>query len=658
MPSLWNVVLCAAAGAVLWTSVGLALSRRLGLEHGLAPALGWAAVHAAALPLLLVLGLTRGTAALLVVAALALAALVGRRVAETERPPGLPWWAYAAAALLALAPAAAIFPKIAGDSVMLAGPMYDHAKVAMIDDMARLGLPAGNPFFGGTGTDGRLAYYYLWHFGAALLAKLVGASGWEADIAATWLTAFASLSLMMGLAVALSRRRAAALWVVALSLAASLRPLLDAVFGDGTQYRLLADYQGPESWLFQASWVPQHLAAASCAVLAALLIARLVSRPSAGLAAVLALTVAAGFESSAWIGGITFAAAALPLGVAMVAAAEPQQRRRCFIAYAAAAAAAALLLAWPMLREEYAATASRAVGVPIALYPYEVLGPVVPKSVHRMLDLPAYWLVLLVVDLPAIYCAGGASLAYLLAARDTAPAQRRIVLALGLLAAAGLVVAWLFISTIANNDLGWRAVLPAVLVLTALAAAGLARWIATPAPRAATAALALLALGLPGGLALLHENAVGIAAPSDAVFARTLALWQAVRDVAAPDERVANNPTFLGDMVRWPVNISWALFADRRSCFAGWDLARPYVALPGHAIDALDRLFKRVFAGDASPEEVRSLASAYDCRVVLVTPADGAWEHDVFAASGAYRLVNEKADAWRIYRARAGGSQG
>ena len=128
--------------------------------------------------------------------------------------------------------------------------------------------------------------------------------------------------------------------------------------------------------------------------------------------------------------------------------------------------------------------------------------------------------------------------------------------------------------------------------------------------------------------------------------------------MAAPDERVANNPTFLGDMVRWPVNISWALFADRRSCFAGWDLARPYVALPGHAIDALDRLFKRVFAGDASPEEVRSLASAYDCRVVLVTPADGAWEHDVFAASGAYRLVNEKADAWRIYRARAGGSQG
>lgn len=149
----------------------------------------------------------------------------------------------------------------------------------------------------------------------------------------------------------------------------------------------------------------------------------------------------------------------------------------------------------------------------------------------------------------------------------------------------------------------------------------------------------------------MRANALGIAAPSNADFAGSAALWQAVRGVAQPDERVANNPLFLGDMIRWPVDLSWALFADRRSCFAGWDLARAYAALPGEQIDALDRLFKRVFGGTASLEEVRSLALGLGCRVVLVTPADGAWQRDPFAASGAFRLAAEKPGAWRIYRA-------
>ncbi|MGO8919055.1 MAG: hypothetical protein ACLQJR_24400 [Stellaceae bacterium] len=572
MPSLWNAVLCAGVSGVVWTSLGLALARRVEVERGLAlaiaPALGWAVFQAAALPLLLLLGLTRLTAALLCLAALALSALLLAKAPEPSRAQGPSLWAYGAAALLALAPAAGIVPKLGSYGVRLAAPMYDHAKIALIDDIARLGLPPGNPFLGG---EGPLAYYYLWHVGAAIQAKLLGISGWEADIAFTWLTAFASLSLMMGLAVALTGRRSAALWVPPLSLAASLRPLLQAVLGKGAMFRLFTDYQPPQGWLVQASWVPQHLAAANCAVLAAVLIALLATRPSRSLALVLALVVAAGFESSAWIGGVTFVAAALPLSVVLLAACEPRHRRRV-VALAACAAVLAVALAWPLLRDEYGATAARAVGVPIAFYPYEVWGPLIPDGVRRILDLPGYWLVLLVIEFPAIAIAGGVSLAHLLAQRE-APPERRLTLALAAMAGTGLVITWLFVSTIANNDLGWRAVLPAVLVLTVFAAAGLTRWLASPARRAAAAALVLLALGLPGGLKLLRDNAVGISAPSDSEFASSTALWQAVREETAPAERVANNPLFLGDMIRWPVNLSWALFADRRSCFASWDPA-------------------------------------------------------------------------------------
>lgn len=650
MPLLSNAVLCAAVAGLVWTSLGLALARWVGVERGLAlaiaPALGWAAFNAAALPLLLVLGMTRATVALLSLAAMALSALLLAKAPLSQRMPGPSLLAYAAAALLALAPAAGIVPKLGSDGVRLAAPMYDHSKIALIDDIARLGLPAGNPFIGG---EGPLGYYYLWHFGAALPAKLLGISGWEADIALTWLTAFASLSLMMGLAAALAGRRSAALWVVPLSLAASLQPLIAAALGKDALFRLFADYQPPQAWLAQASWVPQHLAAADCALLAVLLLVRLAKQPSRSLAVVLAFLAAAGCESSAWIGGVTFAAASLPLGIVLLAVCEPRQRQR-FLVLAAAAALLAAALAAPLLREEYVATAARAVGVPIAFHPYEVLGPLLPEGLLRVLDLPAYWLVLLVVAFPAIYLAGLGALADLLAPR-TPPPERRLALALAVLAAAGLVISWLFISTIANNDLGWRAALPAVLALTAYAAAGLSRWLALPARRASAAALALLVLGLPGGLLLARDNVVGIAAPSDAAFADTQALWQAVRDVTAPEERVANNPDFLGDLIRWPVNLSWALLADRRSCFASWDLAHAYAALPGTEIDALDRLMKRAFAGTASAEEVRSLATAHHCRVIVLTPADGAWQSDPFAASGEYRLVAEKAQAWRIYRA-------
>ncbi len=55
----------------------------------------------------------------------------------------------------------AILPKFADGAVLLAAPIFDHAKVAMIDEMIRLGLPPGNPFFGEEGQPSRLVYYYL-----------------------------------------------------------------------------------------------------------------------------------------------------------------------------------------------------------------------------------------------------------------------------------------------------------------------------------------------------------------------------------------------------------------------------------------------------------------------------------------------------------------
>jgi hypothetical protein len=75
------------------------------------------------------------------------------------------------------------------------------------------------------------------------------------------------------------------------------------------------------------------------------------------------------------------------------------------------------------------------------------------------------------------------------------------------------------------------------------------------------------------------------------------------------------------------------------------------VALPKSELLHLEQVFERVFAGEGTPQEIQDLATRYDCRVVVVSASDGAWNHDPFAASPFYRLVEQKAEQWRIYRA-------
>jgi hypothetical protein len=105
-------------------------------------------------------------------------------------------------------------------------------------------------------------------------------------------------------------------------------------------------------------------------------------------------------------------------------------------------------------------------------------------------------------------------------------------------------------------------------------------------------------------------------------------------------------------MTPWPVNISWALLANRRSCYAGPALVGPFTALPQSRRDQIEALFERVFAGDGTADDVAQMVTQFNCSVAVITPEDGAWRRDPFAASPFYRLV-EKTSAWRIYRAVA-----
>lgn len=654
MLSLASVLACAVVALVLWGGPGLVLASRLPLglagRLALAPALGWAAQNALALPLAQMLGFSPATS----LAACALAGAVALLAAPSPqaREALAPALAFAGvAALIALGPAAAVLPKMGGGGVLLSAPVYDHSKVALIDAILRDGVPPADPVYGGALLT--VSYYYLWHFGAAQLAGLTGATGWAADAAGSWFTAFAALCLMGGLAARLRPGHVAPSLVLVAALSGSLRPALAALVGQAALDRVLEPASGLAGWLFQVSWSPHHVMAACCALLALGLFQRLAGlagRPEAlvtGL--VLALMLAAGFQASLWVGGITLALAGGAVVLALLGGLPPR-RRLVFLSLCAGAALLALGLSAPLLQAQAEAAAARGGGVPLALGLYPVLAPDLPHVLRLLLDPFFYWLVFLPLELPLVFLPGAL---WLLRGRGE---DARFTRLLALFAPVSLAGGWVLVSTAGeNNDLGWRAVLPGLLVLIPAAAAQGAAWIA----RRALAPLMALALasgaGLAGGAVLLAGNLTGVPSPSAPAFAQAPELWAAVRRHAGPRDRVANNPAAFADLTPWPVNISWALLANRPSCFAGNELALAFAPLSPQARAELTELFARVFAGTPQAGDVAAMVHRLNCRVLVVTPQDGAWARDPFRDEPALRRAEEAAGRWRIYVAEGSG---
>jgi hypothetical protein len=670
MASIFPAVLCALAALILWSLIGFPVTRRiLGAPLALpfAPVTGWALHNVLAVPVFLVLPMTAFHIALVYLVCLGLAVVLGRLegpkapsigivAVPQDRSPArwydtaVPNGAWLLAMLLALACAVAILPKEVGDAVILSDQIFDHSKIAIIDDIARLGMPPGNPFFAHDGSNGQLAYYYLWHFSAAELSRLFGVSGWNTDTAMTFFSVLTSLAGMMALAVKFSGRPASSYWVVVLASSCSARTLFEWTFGHATFENFMPAPGGLGGWMFQSSWVPQHLISSSCIVLALMLMTRVASLPATLVVIPLALMCAAGFESSTWIGGVVFAVACIPVVPTLLAATDAKQRVAVFFKLLAAGVLT-LVLAWPFLSVQLASAGMRQSAAPVVLRLPQILGPE-NGAPGGLIDALAYWLLLLPVELPGVYLCG-IVVAALLLWRVRLKWQPEATL-LAVNTVCSLVAAWLMVSTLAsNNDLSWRALLMASVGLIIFAAVGVSSWFASRRYLALSLAFGSFAIGLPETMLQIERNFSGDSDPSGKIFASMPSMWQAVREVSRKDERVASNPSSLSALTPWPVNIGWALLANRRSCYAGWELTQVYTAVPHLKLWTIDEEFKHVFAGTGSPADVHQLATTFDCDVAVVTKSDGAWQVDPFRDSADYQLVREHPDAWRIYHRRS-----
>ena len=656
MASAQNALICAALALGLWGCIGLSVGLRLmprSLAVPLAPALGWATHSAVMLPVMFFTGMARPSVTALIALSLIAAIILiikqpNQTHAEKVGAVSVPLWALFGAACLAWTIMAALIPTVYPEGVALTGPMFDHAKIAIIDDMARLGVPAGNPFFQEDGGLARLSYYYLWHFSAAELAVVTGFSGWEADAGLTWFTAFSSLALMMAFAVRLSSRAWSAGWVLAIAMTFSIRDVLSEIFGWKITNAITGWPTGFGGWLFQITWAPQHVASAGCVVIAVYLLAEMAKHLSWRLAVTIGLLGAAAFESSTWVGGVTFPLAAIAIGPVIVVGMERDRRWR-FVVLATTAAVLAVALSSLFIHDQLQASIARADGAPIAVMPFDVLGEEIPRTVRLFLDLPAFWTVFLFTEWAAFYPAGFVLTRRL--ARDHEISQERAALGLfALLALVSLGVGSLLVSTVAtNNDLAWRGVLPGMLVLIVATAAGLSRYLSGMRAMYLLPVAAIFVVSFLEGVRHIGANIRAPLQASSGLFADLARMWAAVRRHSAADERVANNPEFLAGVTSWPINISWALLANRRSCYAGSDLALPFASVTRQHRAEIDARFTRIFSGEANAGDLQELGNRYNCSVVVLTAQDGAWVRDPFAKNPGYRLVDDNA-AWRIYR--------
>ena len=165
MASPVNALVCALIATAFWSLLGYALGSRLVprvVAIGAAPVIGWSAHSAATLPIYLLFEFSpfvvAGIGAVCVLIA-GFSVSQPRSAGGIEPAQTIPVLAFACAAVVALLPAATILPKSSAGAVWLADATFDHAKIAVVDAMARLGLLPVNPVFGEADASSGLAYY-------------------------------------------------------------------------------------------------------------------------------------------------------------------------------------------------------------------------------------------------------------------------------------------------------------------------------------------------------------------------------------------------------------------------------------------------------------------------------------------------------------------
>ncbi len=544
--------------------------------------------------------------------------------------------AIVAAIGIAALSALAIMPHITGNSVSFGGPIFDHEKVAIIDEIVNNGNPPHNPFVSFAGTSNVLNYYYLWYLLAAAGSITMGLSGWAADVALTFVTTLASLMAVIWIATGYSGKKTAAWWVIVTSLIGPANVLLRG--------------HTLEPWIIQAFWVPQHIFAGTLAVITVLLIAKLLAARSLdpALGVLVGILSASVYACSVWV-ATGFVLIVITLTLVCLSDIVKSGNLSPLVRNMAIVTLAAVVAASPFLAQQLSII-QKVHTVEFWVFP-------VFQAPYRLFNFVGYWVFLLPADFGFIYLAW--ILSKIARSEDSPAVPVYVERALTMIVLVPLVAAQFLHSVIANNDLGWRIVIPSVLGMMAMVSAFVVRpFNDKPWVRSACGALIVLTLvpGLLSGVWFVKSEGLNFASypkqtEAGRDFLKESDLWQEVRKVTPLTDAIANNPYDLASLTPWPGDIGWALLSHRRHCAVGgsylWAF-RP--AFSSEIRSEAETLFARVFSGQGSDEDIRTMRDKFLCRTLVVTPRDGLWASDLLVKSQIYKIANQTGE-WKILRA-------
>ncbi len=577
------------------------------------------------------------------------------------------------AALCAMIPTMNIFPAVYQDALFVNGQIYDHAKIAIVDAIAREGLLPINPYYAPDGETIPLIYYYTWQFLASQLKLLAGATGWQVEVAFNWFTGLASLSFLCALAIRMTQKARAGVFLLLFALTGPPGYLLSLLLGPRwTGWVGYPPVHDLELWWIQMSWVPQHVFSALAVVVLIFLMTRVLvsERERFSYAVVAGLTAAAAFGASVWVGGIALLFA-LPFLILMALWIRlPKRHYFNALKTALLAVTICVLFAIPLLISQTSGPSLVNAELPFGLGLYTAI-PLFNKESYwgYIAHIVLFWLQFLPLNLGIVFVLG--SLAVLLRSSTTRLEERTFqALSIGSIFGFLLIVQFLQ-STIANNDLGWRAVLVPVMLLMVWSAVALtalssryfetvSNWKASALlERWRPAILSLVMVGLTLGI-LSSANLWQLPDPTYRVpDAQTLAMrqtflrqteaWSKVREYAGPTERVQANPDGYAALTPWPVSIPYMLFADRVTAYASPEFAMAFA----YRYDKEQRneqykLIQNIFSAKPTGDALRRVRDTLKVKVLLVDKFDAVWHSDVIESSGLYQLVFMEED-FKIY---------
>jgi hypothetical protein len=568
-----------------------------------------------------------------------------------------------------------VTPFVLEGGLYVGGAIHDHEKMAIVNGIAREGLPPVSPYYH-PGREAPLNYYFLWHFLASQLKVLGGFTGWEADAGLTWFTMSATAAGVVGLTLTLGGRALGAVFACAVLLSGGAKNGLVIVASrapDHPVVRVIEPYitlrPGLQTLAVNAAWAPQHVFAAAQIVLALFLFTHMATTPSHRRTAALLLGAvgASVFGASLWL-AFAFSIALLlnapvvgyitnrPNGFADTSGALRE---------VAVAAVVAVILSAPIAYSELRGDRSSANGdwFPIA---FDVQ-PLV-RGAPWWFDAVGWWL----LAVPGVYgvalVLGGCGM--VLYRGDDAGALFRTGAAVS--AVTFLLVSQCLKSTVGANDLGWRAHLPAYLLFAVFSGVMTSMLVpesrGTPATvrlrtasRIALGAVALLGITLglcAGPFASVWNTYVAHRPPREdrahSELRRNLLEQQRAWDLVggftrSPRSVVQSNPEGYAEIVSWQMNLPYVLFADRKSAAASEHSVRVFSSQS----DAKQRettiaIVRAAFQGHPDPRLYVALRDLLGIEVLLVDRRDPLFHTPHLDGSPAWRLAHAE-ETFRIY---------